>query len=480
MGIFLKHFHGFLVLAFRIFLIYNLFVMCVGPTHNSVALGQRTPSTLDFPYQLQTSIKTGILQCDSASDVSDESRAGSIYSSEGQDDSATDITEEDRTSSDEDRKIQGESSAGVPRVGFLDLPTEMLQGIFWELPTLDAARAITETSRAIYHAFKGYEKKIILNILSRELGPIRPATLGALAIFVSPRKGPVDEPLFQNLAISARYWEPMLRETAELAKKLLTLDMADQMLAVYRQFPKKIGYRQEERSPHNWCSACTSNVLDEPNSNPRSERTNDNCIDHLLQANAVRYRLNCRMVLGYVAPNEAPKDDHDMESNWDTSRIIGNIMQKVSSKSDDESDSGDEFGSDDQSISDNESIIQDDLNLEDLSPENDSGYESMSDQEDVIHPEDKIYPEDNIYPVYKMNVYPENGNKIYPEYKIYPEDEVYVIDGIYEEDGICQKYRLLQLDELYQQNELHSELYQNDFELWMESDEALSLLDKSQ
>lgn len=182
-----------------------------------------------------------------------------------------------------------------------EVPTEILQAIYLELATIDDVKAVIATCHRMNDAFKGYGKTITWTILCRELGPTLPGTFGALAIFVSPRKGPFDGPLFLKRKISARYWAPMLREHGELARRLLTPGMAARMLAVYREFPKKIDY-----SPGGECSACVSSMLEDGEWDPREENTIGNCLEHLLQANAVHFRLTCRMVLGYKEPAEIP------------------------------------------------------------------------------------------------------------------------------------------------------------------------------
>lgn len=180
-----------------------------------------------------------------------------------------------------------------------EVPTEILQAIFLELATIDDARSVIATCFRMYDAFKGYRRTIMWTILSRELRPTLPGTFGALAIFVSPRKTPVDEPLFLEGGISARYWAPMLREHGELARRILTLGMASRMVAVYRNFPNDVGY-----SPGGECSACVSSMLADIDWDPRYDNTIGNCLEHLLQANAVRFRLTCRMVLDYEEPAE--------------------------------------------------------------------------------------------------------------------------------------------------------------------------------
>ncbi|KAG6358278.1 hypothetical protein INS49_014162 [Diaporthe citri] len=182
-----------------------------------------------------------------------------------------------------------------------EAPTEILQAIFLELATINDAKAVITTCHRMNDAFNGYKKTIIWTILCRELGPTLPGTFGALAIFVSPRKGPVDEKLFLERKMSARYWAPMLREHGELARRLLTLAMAARMLAVYRRFPKEVNY-----SAGGECSACVSSTLADGDWDPREENTVGNCLEHLLQANAVRFRLKCRMVLDYKKPAEIP------------------------------------------------------------------------------------------------------------------------------------------------------------------------------
>lgn len=146
------------------------------------------------------------------------------------------------------------------------VPTEILQAIFLELATIDDVRAAISTCHRMYGVFKGYENKIAWEVLSREIGPIIPGAFGALAIFVAPRKGSVDEPvdevfvLYLELNVSARYWAPMLREHGELAKKSLTLKTADRMLLVHRDFPKWI---EGEHVPSQVCPACVSITLAE-------------------------------------------------------------------------------------------------------------------------------------------------------------------------------------------------------------------------
>lgn len=191
------------------------------------------------------------------------------------------------------------------------VPTEILQVIFLELATIDDAKAVIATCHRMNDAFKGYGKTITWTILCRELGPMLPGTFGALLIFVSPRKGPVDEPLFLKRKISARYWAPLLREHGELARRLLTPGMAARMLAVYRKFPKEIDY-----SPDGECSACVSSMLADGDWDPREESTIGNCLEHLLQANAVHFRLTCRMVLDYKKPAEIPGDWRVVAGPW--------------------------------------------------------------------------------------------------------------------------------------------------------------------
>lgn len=181
------------------------------------------------------------------------------------------------------------------------VPTEILQAIFLELATIDDAKAVIVTCHRMHDAFKGYEKTIAWTILCRDLGPTLPGTLGALAIFVSPRKGPDDEPLYRHLDISARLWAPMMREHEELARRIFTIGMAAQMVAVYRRFPKEINYR-----PGRVCSACVGSRLAEGVWAPWEENTIGNCLEHLLQANAVHFRLRCRMVVDYKPPAEFP------------------------------------------------------------------------------------------------------------------------------------------------------------------------------
>lgn len=178
-----------------------------------------------------------------------------------------------------------------------ELSTEMLQAIFFELDRIDDAKAITSTCRRMHDAYKGYDNPITWAILARELEPALPGTLGALAIFVSPRKGPVDEPLRLDMDISARYWAPMLEQHGDLARRLVTLRMAVRMLIVYREVSEAL--EREPREERGRCSACVSSQLAERDWNPRNENTVGNCVEHLLQANAVRLRLSCRMVLDY-------------------------------------------------------------------------------------------------------------------------------------------------------------------------------------
>lgn len=351
-------------------------------------------------------------------------------------DSATDASYKTRASSVASLDLETKSPAEAPQASFLKLPTEMLQAIFLELPTLGDAKAVTRTCPRLRDAFKGYEKTIILTILSRELGPTLPGTLGALAIFVSPPKGPFDEPLLRSMAICIRFWKRMLEETEELAKKMITLTMAAWMRDVYRQFPQKIGYRPGKCSPHDWCSACTSAVSIEEDWNPINSRTDDNCIDHLLQANAVRYRLNCRMVLGSTAPDEFPEDDCHVGSSWHPSRIARKIIQVAQSDRDDESelDYDFELGTsselENDSGYDNDSGYEDGSDLEnDLDPGKAPIYEAGSEQEDVfeldqISQRDTIYwknethQEDEIDPKKE----PHRGDEVFPEDEIYPED----------------------------------------------------------
>lgn len=180
------------------------------------------------------------------------------------------------------------------------VPTEILQAIFLALATIDDVRAAISTCHRMYEVFKGYENKIAQEVLSRELGPIMPGTFGALAIFVAPRKGPVDEPvdepleLYPTLNISARYWAPMLREHGELAKKSLTLKIAVGMLLVHREFPRWI---EGAHVPSQVCPACVSITLAERDWKPLQENTDGNCVEHLLHANAVHLRLHCRQAL---------------------------------------------------------------------------------------------------------------------------------------------------------------------------------------
>lgn len=181
------------------------------------------------------------------------------------------------------------------------IPTEILQAIFLKLATINDAKAFMATCHRMHDAFKGYEKSIVWTILCRDLGPKLPGTLGALAIFVAPRKGPFDERLYLDLGISARQWVPMLREHGELARRIVTLGMAAQMAAVYRRFPKEVGYR-----PGGECSACVGSRSADGDWDSRKENTIGNCLEHLLQANAVHFRLRCRMVLDYKPPNIIP------------------------------------------------------------------------------------------------------------------------------------------------------------------------------
>lgn len=178
-----------------------------------------------------------------------------------------------------------------------EFPTEILQAIFLELNTIDDAKAVISTCRRMYDVFKGYDKAITWTILCRNLGPTLPGTFGALAIFVSHRKGPTDEPLRLEMNVSARYWAPMLRQHGEQARRLLTLGMAARMLVVYREVPEAI--KHKPRKMRGRCSACVSSELAERDWDPRFENTIGNCVEHLLQANAVNLRLRCRMVLDY-------------------------------------------------------------------------------------------------------------------------------------------------------------------------------------
>lgn len=182
------------------------------------------------------------------------------------------------------------------------LPTEILQAILLELAAIGDAKAFIRTCRTVCDAFKGYKKTITWTILCRELGTTSLCTIGALAIFASPRKGPEDEPLSANRSISCRYWVPMLMEHGKRAKELITLSMADHMVSVYRKFPEEINY-----SASGECSACASSRLPKKDWDPREEDTDGNCLEHLLHANAVHFRLNCRMIIGYKRPAHIPR-----------------------------------------------------------------------------------------------------------------------------------------------------------------------------
>lgn len=181
-------------------------------------------------------------------------------------------------------------------------PTEILQAILLQLATIGDAKAFILTCHTVYNAFKGYEKTITWTILCRDLGTTFLCTIGALAIFASPRKGPEDEELSASRSISCRYWFTMLMEHGKRAKELITLRMADQMVSVYRKFPEEINY-----SPSGECSACVSSKLSEKDWDPMKEDTDGNCLEHLLQANAVHFRLNCRMIIGYKRTPNTPK-----------------------------------------------------------------------------------------------------------------------------------------------------------------------------
>lgn len=171
-----------------------------------------------------------------------------------------------------------------------------------ELDTIDDVKAITHTCQRMQDAFMNNEKNITWAILCRDLGTTFLATIGALAIFVAPRKGPVDERLSAEPDNSPEYWLPMLMDHGKLAKELITLKMADQMLCVYRQFPKKIGYRPSGR-----CSTCGSSMLSEEAWDPLRGNPKRKCLEYLLHGNAVHFRLRCRMVLGYEGPAQTPK-----------------------------------------------------------------------------------------------------------------------------------------------------------------------------
>lgn len=182
------------------------------------------------------------------------------------------------------------------------VPTEILQAIFLELATIDDVRAAISTCHRMYEVFKGYENRIAQEVLGRDLGPIMPGTFGALAIFVAPRKRPVDKPVDEpaeesvnlSMNISARYWAPMLRDHGELVKELLTLKMAGRMLLVHRELSSVI---EDGHDPSQVCSACVSITLAERDWRPLEENTDGNCVEHLLQANAVHLRLRCRKAL---------------------------------------------------------------------------------------------------------------------------------------------------------------------------------------
>lgn len=286
-------------------------------------------------------------------------------------DSALHDSEQTLASSIESLEIETWCRPEAPRAVFLSLPTETLQAIFMELPTLHAAKALMETCRAMRAAFEGHEKRILLALLSRELGSPLPGTIGALAIFVSPQKGPFEEPILINLSISMRYWAKMLQGYEKEVEKTVTLTMADQMLEVYRSSLRKIG-PQNRKSDHQ-CSTCLSLKLPEEEWNPLSDRTNGNCIEHLLQANAVRYRLNCRMALGHTAPGQLV--GYNGVANWDCDLrpIVRDIMRNV------ESTSKDEPELDDETRRDNDVGSRDGFDLE-----NDSGYEGEPGAEDAI------------------------------------------------------------------------------------------------
>lgn len=171
-----------------------------------------------------------------------------------------------------------------------------------ELDTIGDAEAITNTCRVMRDAFKHHEEKITWAILCRDLGTTFLCTIGAMAVLVSPRKGRVDEPLSTWLGICPLYWSPMLMDHGERARELITLRIADQMMCVYRQFPRRIG---RKRRPGG-CSACARAgiVLPVEARDPGREEPEGQCLEYLLHANAVHYRLRCRMVLGYKAPTE--------------------------------------------------------------------------------------------------------------------------------------------------------------------------------
>lgn len=383
------------------------------------------------------------------------------------DDSASDVSYETRASSVASLDLETKSPAEAHEASFLKLPTEMLQAIFLELPTLGDAKAVTRTCPRLRDAFKGYEKTIILTILSRELGPTLPGTLGALAIFVSPPKGPFDEPLLRNMAISILFWKEMLEETEELAKKMITLTMATWMLDVYRQFPQKIGHRSGKCNPDDWCSACTSAVFEEENWNPINSQTDDHCIDHLLQANAVRYRLNCRMVLGSTAPDESPEDDRHIGSSWHPSRIARKIIRIAQSKPDDESEL--DYDSELGTISELEN---------DSDYDNDSGYEDGPDLENDLDP--------GKTPIYEAGLEQEDVfelDQVSQQYRVYlkddthQEDEICPKDETHQEDEIFAEYEIYPEDRIRQENELLREFDQMRLGMLVPNFETMPLLD---
>lgn len=256
-----------------------------------------------------------------------------------------------------------------------------------KLPALDDAKNINGSCHRLRAAFKGYEHEITWAILSPKLGPLLPGTLGALAIFASKRKGVFDEPLLGNVSISTRYWEKMLCEHGEKAKKLLTPTRAEHMLEVYRHFPRMLPCSP---AGSKWCSACRSSELAEADWDPMMDRSDGNCFEHLLQVNAVRWGLNCRMVMDFTQLADVLEDVPKDNWNWEPQPIVHEIMQRAESKPDEESKLQDDIAED--------NIIGSEHHFE---LENDSGYEGEPGVEEraAIFQSENVSLEPEVYSV---------------------------------------------------------------------------------